>query len=64
MANDIKVIDVFGPHVLSNAILNEDGRIVGVRGPNAWQEFRCWRNNQDMGSIWDLRELYHSRQPG
>lgn len=59
--NDIRLDDVDGPTTLSNAILNEGGRIVGVRANNAWKEFRCSRNNQDVGSLWDLREQYHTR---
>jgi len=59
---DITVTDINGPKRLSDAILNEDGRIVNVRGANAWFEFRCYRRNQDIGGLWDLRELYHSRQ--
>lgn len=54
---DITLTGVDGPHPLSIAILKEDGRITN-RGANSWKEFRCFRRNQDMGSLWDVREQY------
>lgn len=55
-------IKIDTPNMLCSAILQEDGRLVGVRTANAWKDFRCLRNEQDMGSLWDVRELYHNRQ--
>lgn len=57
---DVVLPKVNNPKQLSDAMLAEDGRIK-ARGANAWKEFRCVRGNQDMGSLWDARELYHQR---
>lgn len=59
---DVVVEDIDTPNALCSAILKEDGRLMGVRTANAWKDFRCLRNEQDMGSLWDVRELYHNRQ--
>jgi len=60
LRQDIELARVQSPRQLSEAMLAEDGRI-GTRSANAWKEFRCTRRNQDMGSLWDVRELHHSR---
>lgn len=55
--------NVDGPSTLSAAILKEDGRIPNdVRAANAWREFRCIRRNQDMGSLWEVREIEYNRR--
>ena len=59
--NDIRMDDIDGPGMLSNAIVDEDCRLAGLRTKNPWIDFRCIRKNQDMGSLWDIRDLYHSR---
>jgi len=53
---------VRNPKALTDAMLNEDGRLAGVRRGNAWRDYRCIRKAQDIGSPWDMRELYNVRQ--
>lgn len=60
LRQDIELAGIHNPRQLSEAMLMEDGRI-NTRSANAWKEFRCARKNQDMGSLWDVRELYHAR---
>ena len=43
------------------AIVEEACNIKNWRPGNAWKEFRCLRKNQDMGSPWEIRELYYNR---
>jgi len=59
---DVEVQGIKAPKTLCYAILKEDGRLATVRVANAWRDFRCTRRHQDMGSLFDVRELYHSRQ--
>jgi len=59
---DVEVQGIKAPNTLCYAILKEDGRLATVRVANAWRDFRCTRRHQDMGSLFDVRELYHSRQ--
>ena len=46
---------------LGNKILEIDGRIEKIVAYNPFQAFRCKRNNQDMGGLWDIREDYYRR---
>lgn len=55
----ILVANIDGPTALTNRIIEIDGRIEKFRGVNAWKEFRCYRNNQDMGSLWELRQDWY-----
>ncbi|MCJ1238429.1 hypothetical protein MMC14_006418 [Varicellaria rhodocarpa] len=49
-------------NTLGNKILEVDGRIQKpIVAYNAWMAFRCKRDNQDMGGLWDLREEYYNR---
>ncbi|KAF2454387.1 Asx homology domain-containing protein [Lineolata rhizophorae] len=57
--DDIRTPIIAEPYRLAMLITNEDGRAAGFRIANAWKDFRCLRNNQDMGSLWDIRELYY-----
>ncbi|MGI4802041.1 MAG: hypothetical protein ACRYG8_50030 [Janthinobacterium lividum] len=59
---EVVLVGIDGPTPLADALLKEDGRVVGVRWANTWKDFRCFRKNQDMGSLFDIRELYYSRQ--
>ncbi|OJJ43825.1 hypothetical protein ASPZODRAFT_73446 [Penicilliopsis zonata CBS 506.65] len=42
-------------------IVGIDGRIKDIPNGNAWKEFRCYRRNQDMGSLFDVREKWFKR---
>ena len=58
---DIIVECTRGPNALAMAIVSEVCKIENWRPGNAWKEFRCLRKNQDMGSPWEIRELYYTR---
>ncbi|KAJ5622940.1 hypothetical protein N7490_011545 [Penicillium lividum] len=61
---EVIVRDVTSPRALVQEILATDGRAVGKRTANSWKEFRCYRNNQDMGSPWDIRQTwYYKKNP-
>lgn len=55
---EILVCNISNPNTLVTKILEVDGRRSGVRTGNSWREFRCYRNNQDMGSLWDVRQAW------
>ncbi|KAL1970291.1 hypothetical protein VTN77DRAFT_5451 [Rasamsonia byssochlamydoides] len=59
---DIILPNVAGPGALANKILEIDGRIKDPPNGNAWKEFRCYRNNQDMGSLWEVRQAWYVRE--
>lgn len=46
---------------LETKILEVDGRVTNPTHRNAWKMIRCQRNNQDMGSLFDIREGYYLR---
>lgn len=58
---DIQMNDIKSPQTLVDAILKVDGRIARPPNGNAWKEIRCFRRNQDLGSLWEIREIYHER---
>ncbi|KAJ5972858.1 uncharacterized protein N7479_002776 [Penicillium vulpinum] len=62
--DEIIVPNISSPQALVVKILQIDGRMPNGRTANAWKEIRCYRNNQDMGSLFDVREawfLQHGR---
>lgn len=59
LPDEVIVHDISVPRTLIGHILAVDGRAKGKRTANAWQEFRCYRNNQDMGSLWDVRQRWY-----
>lgn len=59
--DEVIVHDITVPQKLIGHILAVDGRAKGKRTANAWQEFRCYRKNQDMGSLWDVRQRWYLR---
>ncbi|CAG8896628.1 unnamed protein product [Penicillium egyptiacum] len=62
--DEIIVPNLSSPQALVLKILQIDGRMPNGRTSNAWKEIRCYRNNQDMGSLFDVREawfLQHGR---
>lgn len=46
---------------LENKVLEIDGRLKDqkVRGVNAWRFCRCKRNNQDLGTLFEMRENFY-----
>ncbi|KAI1981335.1 hypothetical protein LOZ53_000498 [Ophidiomyces ophidiicola] len=58
---DIVLSGVRGPGALENKILRTDGRMTNPPNGNAWKDFRCFRNNQDMGSLWEIRQAWYLR---
>ena len=64
-ANDpatyITIANVINPQILCTRIVQNDGRIATIPNGNAWKEIRTYRDNQDMGALWDVRELYYVR---
>lgn len=58
---DIIIRNVAGPSALTKKILEIDGRIKDPPNGNAWKEIRCYRNNQDMGSLWEVRQAWYVR---
>ncbi|KAJ5437388.1 hypothetical protein N7445_005932 [Penicillium cf. griseofulvum] len=56
--DEIIVPNLPSPQALVSKILQIDGRMPNGRTANAWKEIRCYRNNQDMGSLFDVREAW------
>ncbi|KAJ5504883.1 hypothetical protein N7463_007757 [Penicillium fimorum] len=56
--DEIIVPNLSSPQALVLKILQIDGRMPNGRTANAWKEIRCYRNNQDMGSLFDVREAW------
>ncbi|KZF21384.1 hypothetical protein L228DRAFT_262406 [Xylona heveae TC161] len=61
---DVILKGVVGPTMLANEILRVDGRVEKPPNGNGWKEFRCKRDNQDMGSIWEMRQALHYKMGG
>jgi hypothetical protein len=59
--SEIILDNIGGPSALALKILEVDGRIKDVPNGNAWKEFRSYRNNQDMGSLWEVRQAWYLR---
>lgn len=53
--------NILTPNQLGSRILEVDGRIKDPPNGNAWKDYRCFRNNQDMGSLWEVRHLWYTR---
>ncbi|KAI5293043.1 hypothetical protein KEM52_005864 [Ascosphaera acerosa] len=58
---NVVVANVTTPNQLGNRIIEMDGRIENPPNGNAWKDYRCYRNNQDMGSLWEVRHLWYTR---
>lgn len=58
---EIILPNIRGLQALSMKILEVDGRIRDVPNGNAWKEFRSYRDNQDMGSLWEVRQAWYLR---
>jgi hypothetical protein len=46
---------------LEMKILEVDGRFSDPSHRNPWKHVRCQRNNQDLGSLFDMREEFYFR---
>ncbi|RAQ61340.1 hypothetical protein COH20_004051 [Aspergillus flavus] len=57
----ITVSGITGPNAIAMKILEADGRSGKVPSGNAWKDFRAYRNNQDMGSLWEVRQAWFLR---
>ncbi|CRG86257.1 hypothetical protein PISL3812_03260 [Talaromyces islandicus] len=51
--------NIAGPTALTKKIVEIDGRISQPAHGNAWKEIRCYRDNQDMGSLWEVRQAWY-----
>lgn len=58
----VLVPNITTPNSLENEILAIDGRFKGVRNVNTWKALRCHRNNQDMGSLWEVRHGWYLKR--
>lgn len=56
------LMQIHGATNLGNKMIEVDGRITHIPNGNAWKEFRCYRNNQDMGSLWEVRQAWYVKQ--
>ncbi|RAK79690.1 uncharacterized protein BO72DRAFT_445993 [Aspergillus fijiensis CBS 313.89] len=61
-AKEIIVSNIQGLNALASKIIEIDGRIKKVPNGNAWKEFRAHRNNQDIGSLWEVRQAWFVRE--
>ncbi|KAK0658966.1 hypothetical protein DIS24_g4329 [Lasiodiplodia hormozganensis] len=59
---DIETQPLSSVQQLADKCIETDGRISTWRPVNAWKEIRCFRKNQDIGSPWEIRELFWARQ--
>lgn len=59
---NIIVSNIDTPASLIGRIQEIDGRKAGVKISNAWKCLRCFRKNQDMGSLWDVRFAWFLKQ--
>lgn len=58
---DIIRTDVAGPESLGKIAIDINGGLKGQRLPNgnAWKVIRLIRKNQDLGTVWDVRQAVH-----
>lgn len=58
---DIIRADVAGPESLGKIAIDINGGLKGQRLPNgnAWKVIRLIRKNQDLGTVWDVRQAVH-----
>jgi hypothetical protein len=59
--DEVFIPDIQGPTALTLKILEVDGRIKNAPNGNAWKEIRCYRDNQDIGSLWEVRHAWHMK---
>ncbi|RAL08321.1 uncharacterized protein BO97DRAFT_354313, partial [Aspergillus homomorphus CBS 101889] len=59
---EIILPNIQGLGALASKITEIDGRITKRPNGNSWKEFRAYRHNQDMGSLWELRQAWFVRE--
>lgn len=52
---------IANPRKLETRIMEIEGRPELAGGSNAWKFFRCLRDHQDMGALWEVRQAYFER---
>ncbi|KAL4905320.1 hypothetical protein BDW74DRAFT_21414 [Aspergillus multicolor] len=57
-ADDVIVRGIQALNTLLTKMLKIDGRVGKSSNGNAWKELRCFRNNQDMGTLWEVRQAW------
>jgi hypothetical protein len=57
---DIVLSEVGAPGKVENRALEEFG-ILNAPNANAWKTIRVMRDNQDLGSLWDIRQAFSFR---
>ncbi|KAJ5203902.1 uncharacterized protein N7498_004781 [Penicillium cinerascens] len=61
--NEVIITGIKTPRNLVSNLLQIDGRPKeGARSANAWKEIRCYRKNQDMGSLFEVRQTWYYKQ--
>lgn len=61
--NEVIISGIKSPANLVSNLLQIDGRPKeGARTANAWKEIRCYRKNQDMGSLFEVRQTWYYKQ--
>lgn len=61
-SDEVVIPNVQGPSALTHKILEIDGRITNATNGNAWKELRCYRDNQDMGTLWEVRQAWFAKK--
>ena len=56
---DVVIFTADNVRALEDKILELDGRVINTHHHNAWKCIRCQRNNQDLGSLFEVREEYY-----
>ncbi|OBT67260.1 hypothetical protein VE03_02651 [Pseudogymnoascus sp. 23342-1-I1] len=57
---DIINSEINGPERICKAAIEADGRLKGKPpNGNSWKTVRILRNNQDVGTLWDIRQALH-----
>lgn len=60
-AYDVVLYEVTGLYALERKILEIDGRAKpGSRTGSTWRDIRCRRDEQDMGSLFEMRDEYYA----
>lgn len=61
-SREIIIDNIVSPSMFAAKIIQVDGRVGHYHNANPWKEIRCYRNNQDMGSLWDVRQAWFLEQ--
>ncbi|KFX86938.1 hypothetical protein V490_08701 [Pseudogymnoascus sp. VKM F-3557] len=58
--NEDIISEINGPESMCKAAIQADGRLKGKPpNGNSWKTIRVLRNNQDLGTLWDIRQALH-----